>query len=158
MTKSLRIRNLAALVLLALGTTQMLGYLTHSRPLRGVGLASGVAPFPKVFCEADGYEPFAATFTLLGEDSTGAPISIPIDAERYALMEGPYLRRNVYGAALAYSPRLPEDLRTHLFQRILLPNSPLINELGLPALNNPRIRIEARASESPSVYEYSLTF
>lgn len=157
MNPSLRIRNLGALALLLLGTTQMLGYLSGLLPLRGLGLASGMAPFPKVFCEVDGYEPFAATFTLLGDDADGAPQAIAINAERYSRLAGPYLRRNVYGAALAYAPRLPDELRDHLLQHILLPGSPLPTELTLPDLQNPRILIDARDGEDPPTYEFNLT-
>lgn len=156
MNRSLKFRNITAVTILALGCTQMAGYLLDSRPLRGIGLATGFAPFPKVFCESNGYEPFAATFTLLGENPDGETISIPINAERYNLLDGPYLRRNVHGAALAYSPRLPEDLRQHLFERILTPDSPLSTELDLPELINPRIHIQTREGEAVSSYEYPL--
>ena len=142
-----------AATICVIGTLQIAGYLTGSRALRGAGLATGISPFPKVFCEADGYEPFAATFSLT--DDKGQ--NIAINAERYSQLRGPYQRRNVYGAALAYAPRLPDDLRDHLFAKVLLPESPLAEELNLPDLRNPKIQIRTRAGESPSAYEYSTT-
>ena len=118
----------------AFASLQMIGHTTGSRTIRGLGIATGIAPYPKVFCEAEGYEPFAANFTISGTNSIGNPVSIPLTAERYAQLDGPYQRRNVYGAALAYAPRLPENLRTHLFKKVLSKDSPLSNELNLPPL------------------------
>jgi hypothetical protein len=144
-------QHILAVSICVIGSLQMIGHLTGSRALRGAGLATGISPFPKVFCEADGYEPFAAAFSLT--DDKG--VDIAIDAERYSQLRGPYQRRNVYGAALAYAPRLPDDLRDHLFAKVLLPASPLVEELNLPDLQNPKIQIRTRAGESPSTYEYS---
>ncbi len=104
-------RNIATFVILGIALLQMLGHATGSKTLRGIGLLSGISPYPKVFCESKGYEPFAAKFTLIGEDSDDATIEIPLTAERYSQLAGPYNRRNVYGAALAYAPRLPDDPR-----------------------------------------------
>ena len=60
-------------------------------------------------------------------------------------------------AALAYAPRLPDELRDQLFDRIILPGSPLPTELALPALQNPRIHIDARAGETTPSYDFLLT-
>lgn len=139
-------------IILGVGSLQILGHLTGSKTLRGLGLASGIAPYPKVFCEAKGYEPFAARFSLIGENKSGATQVIALDAERYSRLTGPYMRRNVYGATLAYAPRLPESLRQHLFGEL----TPLLSELGLSDLKNPRILITARESEEVSSYEYPL--
>ena len=145
-------RNIATFVILGIALLQMLGHATSSKTLRGIGLLSGLSPYPKVFCEAKGYEPFAAKFTLIGEDSDGATIETPLTAECYSQLAGPYNRRNVYGAALAYAPRLPDDLRTHLFTQL----DPLFKELNLPPLQNTRILIEPRSGEATTEYLYSI--
>ena len=154
---NIRHRNLIAMALLVVGSFQMLGYLLDTPLLRGVGIASGVAPFPKVFCESDGYEPFAATFMIAGIDANGAVQQIELTAERYAALAGPYNRRNVYGATLAYAPRLPDDLRKTLLARVLAPGAPLRSELAIPedwtAL---RIHIKARQGETTPSWEYEL--
>jgi hypothetical protein len=127
----MKTRNALAILLLIIGSLQMTGYLTGVKLLRGLGLASGVAPFPKVFCEADGYEAFAATFTLHGTRD-GQPWSLALTPEVYAQLRGPYNRRNVYGAVLAFAPRLPEPLRDDLFAKALAPGSAMREELGIP--------------------------
>ena len=145
--------KIATLLIGAIACLQMVGYLTGSRVLRGLGLASGIAPYPKVFCEAEGYEPFAATFRVEGAHKE----KIALTAERYARLQGPYQRRNVYGAALAYAPRLPDDLRDHLFDKILTPDFTLARELGLEEIHDPKIIITPRSGEWPNHYHYPLT-
>ncbi len=138
----MKVRNLLAILLLVIGSTQMVGYLLDVRAPRGIGLASGVAPFPKVFCEADGYEAFAARFFVEGDLPGGGRWQRRIDPGCYAKLRGPYNRRNVYGAALAFAPRLPAELRDALLDAALEPGSAMRAELGVPAaLENPRVRI-----------------
>lgn len=110
----------------------MIGSLTGIRLLRGIGLASGIAPHTKVFCDSDGYEAFAASFILTGRLANGTSWEKPITPELYHHLEGSYNRRNVYGAALAFAPRLPEDLRGELLRQAMAPESPLRQELAIP--------------------------
>lgn len=152
----MKVTTALTLLIGVLGSLQIIGHATGSRTLRGLGLATGIAPYPKVFCEAEGYEPFAATFIISGTDPEGTPVEIPLTAERYSQLEGPYQRRNVYGAALAYAPRLPENLRNHLFSKVLADDSPLSSELNLPSLTDPQITITARDGEATPTYQFQL--
>jgi len=145
-------RTIFTFVIGAIASLQILGYAANSRTIRGLGLASGISPYPKVFCEAEGYEPFAASFKI---KSNKEP-DITLTAKRYSQLQGPYMRRNVYGAALAYAPRLPEDLRAHLFARIFAETSSLPEELNMENLVNPSIQISPRSGETPTLYEYQL--
>jgi hypothetical protein len=124
--------NLAALVLTLAGTLQMAGYLIDSRSLRGLGAALAVAPFPKVFSDVDGLETFASEFTLHWRDGQGHARVLPITPEVYARLGGAYNRRNVYGAALSYAPRLPEPLWQAVFCHAFGPDGPLRRDFGLP--------------------------
>ena len=133
--RALQWRNSAAVVLLLLGSCQMLGYITGSRVLRGLGAASAMSPAPKVFSDVDGLETFASEFTLGYRTADGAPASLRITPEVYGRLGGPYNRRNVYGAALSYAPRLPEQLWTtvYCYGMATSPDGPLRRELGIPA-------------------------
>ncbi len=128
----MKTRNALAICMLCIGSFQMLGYALQSRLLRGIGAASGIAPFPKVFSEADGYEAFAARFSVEGEREDGSRWTRELDPEWYSNMKGPYNRRNVYGASLAFAPRLPAELRQTLFNQELAPGSALRRELLIP--------------------------
>ena len=151
----MKTRNLLALLVLAVGSLQMLGHLAGSRVLRGIGLASGIAPFTKVFCEADGYEAFAARFELHGNRADGSRWCRPLDPACYAQLEGPYNRRNVYGAALAFAPRLPGELRDALLGPALDPGSPLRSELDIPSdVDDLRVTIHPRHGEGEGPWTF----
>jgi len=124
-------RNIGALVLTLVGSLQMVGYALESRALRGIGAASVVAPLPKVFSDVDGLEPFASTFMLRYEHLNGTQDSLLITPDAYGQLAGPYNRRNAYGAALSYAPRLPTPLWTAVYCYGLAPTSALRSELGL---------------------------
>jgi hypothetical protein len=144
----MKLPNTLAILVLIIGSTQMVGYLTGSRALRGIGLASGIAPYTKVFCEADGYEAFAARFRLEGTRPDQSLWSCALDPERYARIKGPYNRRNVHGATLAFAPRLPDDLRSSLISQALAADSDLRRELDIPSdLTDLRVIITPRPEE-----------
>lgn len=123
-------RNLVAFSLLLVGFTQMTGDLLHNRVLKGIGAATAMAPCPKVFCDMDGLEPFASTFEIItdGPDS----VSIPITPELYGRLRGPYNRRNIYGAAIAAAPRLPERIWRRSLAYAFGPDGTLRRDLALP--------------------------
>jgi hypothetical protein len=124
--------NVLALIVTAIGCTQMIGYVIGSRELRGIGAATCAAPFPKVFSDVDGLETFASTFELSWRDPAGNEVSRPLTPELYGLLGGPYNRRNVYGAALSYAPRMPEPLWTAVFCYAFKPDGLLRREFGVP--------------------------
>lgn len=132
MKRNSRLPDIAAAIILVLGLTRMVGYWLDSHTLQGIGAASGVAPFTKVFSATDGYEAFTASFRLRGQNKDGVRHEIALTPERYARLHGPYMRRNVYGAALVFAPRLPEELRVALHKHALNPGSAMWRELDLP--------------------------
>lgn len=123
-------RNFAALSLLVIGLTQIAGDLFGSRVLKGIGAATAIAPCPKVFCDINGWEAFASTFELITDGDEH--ISVRITPELYARLKGPYNRRNVYGAAIAAAPRLPEPIWRSVLCYAFRSPGVLRPELGLP--------------------------
>lgn len=155
MSKRWSWRDGVAGALLVTGMFQMVGGLANCMPLRGIGALSGWAPFPKVFCDMEGYEGFTARFYLQGETAEGEAFSIELTPEVYQRIEGPYNRRNVYGALLAGGPRLPQPLGDALMKRALKPGSKLWEELGLPGeVKVLEVRVVPRegACEGPWVF------
>ncbi len=125
--------NLAALGLVLIGCLPVAGYLLDARALRGLGAATAAAPFPKVFSAVDGLETIASEFTLHWRDGANGAHALVITPEVYSRLRGAYNRRNVYGAALSYAPRLPAALWQSVFCFGLAPKGPLRREFGLPA-------------------------
>jgi hypothetical protein len=149
-------RNVMAIVLLVLGSFQMVGHLAGSKVIKGLGAAGVFAPFPKVFCEMNGYEAFAAKFYLEGKAGNGEPWCRELTPEIYSKLSGCYNRRNVYGATLAIAPLFPEKLRDTLLARSLAENSAMRRELEVPAgLREVQVRIVPRPGEAnkPWIYQ-----
>src|SRR5262249_3975793 len=142
----------AAVFLVALGLLQMGGDLLQQyaiapvdqvgRLLKGVGAASTASPAPKVFSSVRGLETYSTRFFVEWTDRGGATHSLHVTPEVYARLRGPYNRRNVYGAALAYGPVLPAELRDPVMRYAVCGNAPLLRELGIdPGQVRGRVRI-----------------
>ena len=129
--------NRAGIFLLAMGLMQMAGDVLHIPALKGIGAATEASPAPKVFSSVRGLETFSTIFMIQWSDHSGVVHSVQITPEMYSRLRGPYNRRNVYGAVLAYGPILQSDPRTHLmFDSVatyaLCGDAPLLRELGIP--------------------------
>lgn len=166
MTRTTRFANIAAVVLLLLGSFQMAGDLLGIRALRGIGAASAMSPYPKVFGSAPVWgepgtelETFSATFELHYEHE-GQSYILPITPAVYERVRGPYNRRNVYGAALAYGPCLPPELKQSILDYALAEPGTLRAELGLPAQATGLrvlVRGDAKSSAGIQTREWILT-
>jgi hypothetical protein len=127
---------LPALLLLTFGLIQMVGDLLPSPPLKGIGAAWLVSPAPKVFSSVKGFETYSTQTFLDWTDRNGVSQSIEFTPDSYSKILGPYNRRNIYGAALAYGPVFVEDdLLKPIFQSVvgfaLTGEAPLLVELGV---------------------------
>lgn len=130
--------NKAAIVLLVIGLLQMTGDLIErcgggviGKILKGVGAATTASPAPKVFSAVQGLETYSTRFFIVWTDAQGGKHELELTPEVYARMRGPYNRRNVYGAALAYGPVLPKELRDPVMRYALCGEAPLLRELGI---------------------------
>lgn len=117
-------------IIIIFSSFQILGFLFNWKELKGIGAASLISPFPKVFGDVDGLETFASKFTLILHHNDGRVSRIEVTPELYSKLKGPYNRRNVYGAALSYAPKMPENLWKTVFHYGF--TGPLIHELDLP--------------------------
>lgn len=130
----------AGVFLLALGLMQMAGDVLHLPLLKGIGAATGASPAPKVFSSVRGLETFSTLFFIEWTDHIGNFHSVEITPEIYSRLRGPYNRRNVYGAVLAYGPVLQSDQRTRdMFNSVarygLCDGAPLLRDLGIDPAN-----------------------
>ncbi len=131
--------NILCLGVLALGSTAMLGHILNIKSLKSVGLATGAAPYTKVFCQAEclntnlNFETFAADFFIAYRTPEGRGETLKLTPSLYQKIQGPYNRRNVYGAVIAYGPALPETMRLATFKYALTEPGSVAKELGVPA-------------------------
>lgn len=151
------VRTAAIAALAFLGFAQMAADIFHFPGLKALAAATAASPAPKVFSTVKGLETFSARFFVEWTDRTGAFHSIEITPERYAHLRGPYNRRNVYGAVLAYGPVLAKDSRTlPLFNAVssyaVCGQAPLLREIGIHpdvAPESLRIRVQTPSQRLP---------
>lgn len=147
----MRIRVGAAL-LLGLGLLQMAASLAGNGALAAVAAATGASPAPKVFSSVGGLETHSSRFAIEWMTADGREHAVTIGPDHPARLAGPYNRRNVYGAALAYGPVLSVNPHTRAMweavaRHALCGDAPLLDELSIPTpdrVGPPRIRVAPR--------------
>jgi hypothetical protein len=134
----------AALAVVAIGCVSMVGFAVGSKSLRGVGAMTAASPLPLVFSQFRGLETFAARFSAELERTDGSTRRFEITPAMYAELDGPYNRRNAYGAVIAFGPVLTEPneraMVTSVLRHGLCDLGPLAVRFGetVPAL---RVRV-----------------
>jgi hypothetical protein len=134
--------------LFLLGLLQMAGDLSGVQALKGLAAATVASPAPKVFSAVKGFETYSTRFFLDYRDRQGRAQSVEITSERYSHLRGPYNRRNIYGAALAYGPVMPAALRDPVMRFALCGRRPILGELGVDrddVVGPVTVRFEPRA-------------
>jgi hypothetical protein len=141
------------MLLLVLGVLQMAGDVLHVPALKGLAAATAASPAPKVFSAVRGLETYSSRFFIEWTDTAGNFHSVEINPERAARLRGPYNRRNVFGAVLAYGPVMQSDaVLRPMFDSVskyaLCGDAPLLRELGVDAADRKgalHIRLEMRS-------------
>ncbi len=129
-------RNAIVVGLFIVALGQMAADVLGLAPVRAVFAATSASPAPKVFSAVRGLETYSTRFRLEWRAIDGTVQSVAIDPDAGSRLAGPYNRRNVYGAALAYGPILAADERTRpmlegVLRRALCGDRALLRELGL---------------------------
>jgi len=148
--KSSRFVNIAACILLLIGLMQMAGDLLKVPALKGIGAATMLSPAPKVFTAHKGLETYSTRFYVEWTDVGGGAHSLEVTPAVYAKVLGPYNRRNVYGAVLAFGPVMVGDPNGKpMFDAVahyaLCGKAPLLRELGIDSstiAGNVKVRYE----------------
>ena len=119
-----------------IGLLQLAGNLVQLPAVAGIGAAINASPHPKVFSAVQGLETYSTAFYLEWHDRDGSSHTLQLTPAVYSRIRGPYNRRNVYGAALAYGPVLATNEATRdMFEQVLdyalRGDAPLLRELGI---------------------------
>ena len=112
-------RELVSYALVGLGLLQALGFAVGSAKLRGLAAMTVASPLPFVFSSFRNVETFAADFEIELTRANGERVRYRITPELYAKLDGPYNRRNTYGAVLSYGPALVAPRERALVDAVL---------------------------------------
>lgn len=98
--------HIAPVFLVLLGVLQMAGDIFGLQAVKGFGAATSASPAPKVFTAHKGFETYSSAFFVMWTDKAGQRQELQLTPKVYGGVQGPYNRRNAYGAALSYAPVL----------------------------------------------------
>jgi len=106
-------------IVLGIGSLQIIGFLTQIDAIRNIGRLTSASPLPFVFSDFRGLETYSLEFNITAEGPDGRSITKLITPKLYGEFKGPYNRRNVYGAVLAYGPKLTEPTEKPMVDSVL---------------------------------------
>jgi hypothetical protein len=154
-------RRLASGALVGLGLLSLVGFALDLPSVRGLGFATAASPLPFVFSKFRGVENFAADFDITVTQRSGETHSFRMDQEAYAKLQGPYNRRNPYGAVIAYGPMLTQPKEVAMRESVLrygaCNHGPLARELGLEgAVARLTIRFHSRTRGAQRSWEFAV--
>lgn len=132
-------RRWPAIALAVLGSVHMIGHFLDVAAIKGLAAATVASPAPKVFSSVQGLETYSTSF-VLEWDEAGETKKLELTQDVYQRLEGPYNRRNVYGAVLAFGPVLAKsEAAKPMFESVLryaaCGERPLFAELGIDPSN-----------------------
>ncbi len=148
-------KNAIYFIVILLGSLQIIGFVFQNKAIKGLGQAWGTSPLPIVFTTVKGIETFANDFFIVYTDTNGKEQNIQITPEMYSRLKGPYNRRNVFGAAIAYGPILPEKLLQPVLNYALCQKT-LLYEMHLPEAKSINYAIKIKTKTAGINKEWTL--
>lgn len=153
--------TLITVSLVSIGCITMVGDLLGVEKLKGLGLATHASPAPKVFTTQQGFETFSPQFHLSWANESGDRDQLTLSRDVYNNLNGPYNRRNAYGAAISYAPVLAANENTKAMlasvsRYAFCRENNLIHELTTDAVNatsDPRITLTPRPPQELALRE-----
>jgi len=128
------------LVLVLIGSVRAIADISGFSNVSSFFSLFNVSPAMKVFTAHNNYETFSPKYMLDFQGVDGEAVSVELTPELYRKLEGPYNRRNVFGAAISYGPVLVSNQKT----------ADLFNSVAHYSFCRPGILIEELGLDVPS--------
>lgn len=130
-----KLEKIFSVLVILIGSLSMLGSVTSLDPVKGIGFMTTASPLPLVFSKFRGVENFSSDYFMDIRYKDGTTESMKITPEMYEKSQGPYNRRNPYGAVLAYGPMLTKPneiiLRDKVMQYSACGQGTFMKEMGI---------------------------
>lgn len=128
--------KIAGFILIFFAMIKVVADLHGSTKISAVAAVTNTAPAMKVFTTYKGYEGFSAKFKLKVTYTDHSQVSVMLTPDVYSGLEGPYNRRNVYGALIAGGPVLisneyTKDAWQEVAYKSFCKQNKILSELGL---------------------------
>ena len=102
-----------------LGALSSIGFAFSAKDVQGIGFVTTASPLPFVFSSYNGVETFSTTYDFDIQLKNGTVIHDQMDHIKYQGLEGPYNRRNVYGAVFSHGPFFNKENLIEIRDQIL---------------------------------------
>lgn len=112
-----------AIILCFFATVKVLADVLGFERLSALAAVTSVAPAMKVFTAHKGYETYSSVFELVINLTDGQTVTNKLTPGNYSGLKGPYNRRNVYGALIAYGPVLVSNPKTRAMWKAMTRNA-----------------------------------
>lgn len=99
-------------ILIFFATVKVIANIAGWKDVSSLATMTNLAPAMKVFTAHEGYETYSGKFIIEAVYKDGSSEKQQITSKQYANLQGPYNRRNVYGALIAYGPILNTNPQT----------------------------------------------
>jgi sterol desaturase/sphingolipid hydroxylase (fatty acid hydroxylase superfamily) len=136
-------------ILLFLGCLNTIGFAVNSPTIKGLAFSTAASPLPLVFTVYNGMETFSTDFQMHARFQNGTNMTMHIDKKLYGKLQGPYNRRNVFGAVFSYGAYFSDPniikLRDQVLQYGFCGSAPVAKEFGFSdPLKQVTIRITSK--------------
>ncbi len=107
--------------------------------ISSLSAATNLSPAMKVFTAHKGYETYSSDYSIEVNHIDGESKTVNLDSNTYKNISGPYNRRNVFGASIAYGPLLVSNENTKPMWESIVQSSfceqgsKIFSELGFDA-------------------------
>jgi hypothetical protein len=130
--------------------------------MRGIGALTAASPLPFVFSSFRDVETFAAEFEIELTRESGGSVQHLVTPALYAELDGPYNRRNTYGAVLAYGPALTAPQEQVLVDSVLryglCGRGPLARRFGeTEAVTRVIVKVRGKGRRPPPPFQRELS-
>ena len=155
--------KIAAAALIVLAVAQPITDIAAMPKLKAALAATQAAPAMKVFTAQQGFETYAARYYISWREPDGSARRVELTPEIYGRMQGPYNRRNVYGAALSYGPvlrssALTKPMADSVAAYAFCSPGGLLRELRLTESEPSRVEVELLPRRAPARDDYELSW
>lgn len=113
------IRVAAIMFLVILGSLSTFAYIKDDDLIRGAAFSTAASPLPLVFTAYNNVETFSLSFDVNFVTKNDSQLHVTMDKEMYNKIQGPYNRRNIFGATLCYGPFFDKPNMIQMRQQIL---------------------------------------
>lgn len=150
------IRNhLLPLIVVAIGFLQVAGYLTGNTRLREIGYLTVASPLPIVFTDRFGVlEDFASNFYLEILDAQGQTHAFELDAEHFAKIKGPFVRKAAYAEPIIYAPILDPEIRDGVIRFGMCRGTVIEEAFGIKEARVLKLHIETKTRGRASKWDF----